>query len=82
MASLWILLNITVEKKRMRPSDYNLTKAAYSIDELMDILPLGRTKLYAAAGAGNLKLTKFGKRTMVLAPDVAAFLNSLSKTAA
>jgi hypothetical protein len=55
----------------------NLNKAAYSVNELLNLLPLGRTSLYAAIKTGGLKATKFGKRTFFLASDVANFLSTL-----
>lgn len=57
--------------------DFNLTKPAYSVNELLDVLPMGRTKLYSAIKGGDLKPTKFGKSTWFLAKDVAAFLAKL-----
>jgi hypothetical protein len=64
----------------MNPQTLNLTKAAYSVRELVELLPLGRNSIYEAVKAGNLKVTKFGKRTMFLAPHVVEFLESLSKS--
>lgn len=61
----------------MHPSDYNLQKAAYSVYETLDILPIGRTSLYAAVKDGRLKATKFGTKTLFLAPDLASFLAAL-----
>ncbi len=61
----------------MSPNDFNLTRAAYSVNEILAILPLGRTSLYKAIKDGSLTATKFGKKTLFLAPDVAAFLISL-----
>jgi len=57
--------------------DFNLTKTAYSVKDLLAQLPLGRTKLYAAIKCGDLKATKYGKSTWFLAKDVAAFLSKL-----
>jgi len=62
----------------MNPQTLNLTKAAYSVRELVELLPLGRNSIYEAVKAGNLKVTKFGKLTMFLAPHVVEFLESLS----
>ncbi len=62
----------------MNPQNLNLTKAAYSVKEMTELVPLGRNSLYDAIKAGRLKATKFGKRTMFLAPHVAEFLASLS----
>lgn len=57
--------------------DFNLTKPAYSVNELLDVLPMGRTRLYSAIKCGDLRPTKFGKSTWFLAKDVAAFLSKL-----
>jgi hypothetical protein len=61
----------------MTPQDFNLSRPAYSVNDLLSMLPMGRTGLYAAIKSGSLKATKHGKSTWFLAPDVAAFLNSL-----
>lgn len=61
----------------MDPSNYNLTKAAYSVNELQEILPIGRNKIYSAIKAKQLRVTKFGKRTMFLAPHIVDFLVDL-----
>ena len=61
----------------MDPRDFNLTKAAYSVDELLNILPFGRTTLYKAVKAGRLHAVKLGRSTLFRAADVAAFLSSL-----
>lgn len=57
--------------------DFNLTKPAYSVNDLLELLPLGRTRLYAAIKCGDIKSTKFGKSTWFLAKDVAAFLSKV-----
>lgn len=61
----------------MHPHDYGLLKIAYSVDELRDVLPLGRTKIYEAIKLGLLKRVKIGRRTAILATDIAAFLSTL-----
>ncbi len=66
----------------MNPQTLNLTKAAYSVRELVELLPLGRNSIYEAVKSGDLKVTKFGKRTMFLAPHVVEFLESLSGSGA
>lgn len=58
-------------------SDFNLTKPAYAVNDLLELLPIGRTRLYAAIRCGDLRATKYGKRTWFLADDVAAFLNKI-----
>jgi hypothetical protein len=54
---------------------FNLTRAAYAVNEFSAITGLGRNAIYDAAKTGDLSLTKFGKSTRILAPDGAAFLN-------
>lgn len=58
-------------------NNYNLTKPAYSIAEILEIIPLGRTKLHAEINNGNLKASKLGKRTVFLVPDIIKYLESL-----
>lgn len=58
-------------------TNFNLDKAAYSVNELLATLPLGRTSIYAAIKCGKLRATKYGKKTLFLAPDIANFLSSL-----
>lgn len=61
----------------MNLQNFNLTRTAYSVNELLAILPLGRTSLYAAIKSGKLRAIKLGKKTLFLAPDVIEFLASL-----
>ncbi len=54
-----------------------MAKLAYTIDEAVDAGAGGRTKIYEAIKAGELKARKRGKRTIILADDLVAFLQSL-----
>jgi hypothetical protein len=63
------------------PRAFGLTKAAYSVNETLDLLSIGRTSLYAAVKRSELKPVKFGKKTLFYAPDIAAFLTKLQATA-
>lgn len=58
-------------------NNFNLNKLGYSVNELLKLLPIGRTRLYQAVKDGDLKLTKYGKRTWFLAKDVSEFLAKL-----
>jgi len=58
-------------------ADLGLKFPAYSIDGALQILPFGRTELYAAMASGQLKYRKRGKRRILLAPDIAEFLSCL-----
>ncbi len=66
----------------MSPSDFNLHRAAYSADDLREVLSLGKTSIWAAVKDGRLRATRYGKRTLFLAADVAAFLSNLRGEAA
>jgi hypothetical protein len=57
--------------------DSVITKPGYSIGEVLDLVPIGRSKLYEEIGAQRLRITKCGRRTMILAPDLARWLTAL-----
>lgn len=60
------------------PEDgYNLTKLAYSLPEVGELLGLGTTMIYSLAKKHKLRVVRVGRRRMVLAPDLTAFLNEL-----
>jgi excisionase family DNA binding protein len=61
----------------MTPQDFGLTKAAYSVNETLSVLSIGRTSLYRLVQNGELKATKLGSKTLFCAPDIAALLNRL-----
>jgi excisionase family DNA binding protein len=63
------------------PGRFGLTKAAYAVNETLDLLSIGRTSLYAAVRRGELKPVKFGKKTLFYASDIAAFLSKLQEVA-
>jgi excisionase family DNA binding protein len=54
-----------------------MSDMAYSIDEVCKAAKLGRTSVYAAIKAGELKARKLGRRTLILHDDLIAFLNGL-----
>lgn len=60
------------------PHAFGLTKAAYAVNETLDLLSIGRTSLYAAVKQGDLHPVKFGRKTLFYAADLAAFLAKLS----
>ncbi|MGE5546496.1 MAG: helix-turn-helix domain-containing protein [Solirubrobacterales bacterium] len=61
----------------LQPHDFGLFKAAYSVNETLSLLSIGRTSLYEAIKDGRLNPKKFGHKTLFLAPDLANFLNTL-----
>jgi hypothetical protein len=52
-------------------------KIAYSIGELPSLTGFGRSKIYEEISAGRLVARKVGTRTIVLASDLAVYLQSL-----
>ena len=61
----------------MHPHEYGLLKAAYSVNETLNVLSIGRTALYGLVKNGKLKPTKLGKKTLFYATDLAQFLDRL-----
>jgi excisionase family DNA binding protein len=64
----------------MDPRAFGLVKAAYSVNDTIDLLSIGRTTFYALVGRGDLKITKLGKKSLVYATDIAALLTKLRST--
>jgi hypothetical protein len=64
------------------PRKYGLLKAAYSVNETLEILSLGRTSLYKLINCNELHPVKLGKKTLFLAPDLTEFLVRLEHEAA
>jgi excisionase family DNA binding protein len=54
---------------------------AYSIVEACEVARIGRTSLYAAIGAGELRAVKRAKRTLILADDLRRWLENLPPVA-
>jgi excisionase family DNA binding protein len=54
-----------------------MTQLAYSILEACEAARIGRTNLYEVIRSGQLRVVKHGKRTLILADDLRAWLGSL-----
>ena len=54
-----------------------MDKLAYTIDQASAAGAGSRTKIYDAINAGALKARKRGKRTIILADDLIAYLEAL-----
>jgi excisionase family DNA binding protein len=52
-------------------------RLAYSVTEAAELAGIGRTAMFAAIKAGRITARKFGKRTLIAAEDLKAFLDSL-----
>jgi excisionase family DNA binding protein len=63
------------------PRAFGFVKAAYGVNETIDLLSIGRSSLYAAVNRGELTPVKFGKKTLFYAADLAAFLTRLREHA-
>lgn len=50
---------------------------AMSIQDAVALSGIGRTSLFAAIKAGELKVKKYGRRTLVLTEDLKAWIDSL-----
>lgn len=51
--------------ENLKPQDYGLTKAVYTVNETLTILSIGRTSLYRLVQSGDLKPGKLGKKTLI-----------------
>jgi excisionase family DNA binding protein len=56
--------------------------AAYSIPEVMARVGVGRDKLYCLIREGKLPARKLGRKTLILASDLGAFLEALPRLGA
>lgn len=54
-------------------------KLAYSIQEACDLLSIGRTTLYALIGQGALSVLKIGRRTLIPAKSLDAFIEAVER---
>jgi len=52
-------------------------KMAFSVDEAAQRADSCRDKIYGAINAGKLRARKNGRRTLILASDLEAYLNGL-----
>ena len=50
---------------------------SFTIQETVQAIGIGRTKLYEYINSGQLKAKKIGKRTIVLKRDLDSFLDNL-----
>jgi hypothetical protein len=59
------------------PEQLGLKKAAYSVNEALSICSIGRTSFYEAVKNGEIRPAKLGKKTLVLADNIAEYLTKL-----
>lgn len=54
-------------------------KIGFAIAEVVELLPLGRTRLYEEIAAGRLRAHKLGRRTIIFPEDLDDFVKSLPR---
>lgn len=59
------------------PRTLSFVKAAYGVNQTIEMLSIGRSSLYLAVNRGELSPVKFGKKTLFYAADLAVFLTRL-----
>jgi len=59
-----------------------MTRIAYTVDEVVELLGVGRTTLYEAIKAGDLQTKKLGRRTLILAEELDRWVDSLPASSA
>ena len=56
-------------------------KGAFSVNEFLEWASISRASFYREVAAKNLKINKFGTKTLVTAENATAWLNSLPEAA-
>jgi excisionase family DNA binding protein len=59
------------------PSGFGLTKAAYTVNECVEMLNISESSFYRMVRAGEIRVCRFGVKTLVQTPDLLRFLVSL-----
>lgn len=67
----------SVQLIQPKPAPLKLDKPLYDIDGLLELLPIGRSSIYIAIKDGRLRASKMKRRTVFLADDVLAFLETM-----
>ena len=60
-------------------NSFGLRRAAYSVNETLELLSLSRATVYGLVRDGRLKAHKIGGKTVFLAPDITRFLLELQR---
>jgi len=68
---------MTSKSSCIDPKTFGLTRAAYSVNETLLILSIGRTTLYRLVQDRKLKPGKIGRKTLFFASDLAQLLESI-----
>jgi len=68
------LMNDTA-KEALKPLDYGFTKTGYRVEELVPLLPFGRSTLWKFISSGELPIMRFGRSVTVASTDITDLLN-------
>jgi hypothetical protein len=55
----------------------DVRKIAYSVDDVVKLVGIGRSLLFEELAAGRILAKKIGRRTVILETDLSAWLKSL-----
>jgi excisionase family DNA binding protein len=55
---------------------------AYSVKEALDLMPLGRTRLYREIADGRIKVLRSGRRVMIRREELVRYLDRLEAESA
>jgi excisionase family DNA binding protein len=59
-----------------------ISKLAYSVEEVSRLVPMGHSKIYEEIAAGRLVARKNGRQTLILAHELADYLEALPRISA
>ena len=57
-----------------------MNKSAYTIDEALVEIGIGRTKLYAEIKAGRIEVRKIGRKSIILGAEIRRYLGALPRS--
>ena len=58
-------------------NSYSIPPAALTVAEFCRCCAIGKSSFYSLVAAGRIRIRKLGRRTLVPADQVAAFMNNL-----
>jgi len=68
-------LNESASRRPLTSSEFGFTKAGYTVEEALPLLPFGRTTLWEFISSGELPVMRFGRRVSIATGDLTDLLN-------